>query len=213
MLNIGFWNVHGLNDQKLDDEDFQSCVNSFDIIGFAETLGESPGNLPEYISPFVIKAKKRKRRGRPSGGIAVYCKPNISKSISILQKSSFSIWLKLEKSTFGLSKPIFLCFCYIKPYISKDESELIFTKLQTEILKFKEQGEILVCGDFNARTSGLSDFIQNDEINVNINECPVPSDYQPDCPLHRSHMDSTHNLHGTLLTNICKDLQHENIEW
>lgn len=51
MLNIGFWKVHGLKDHKLDDEDFQSCAYNSDIIGFAETLGESSGNLPEYISP------------------------------------------------------------------------------------------------------------------------------------------------------------------
>lgn len=44
-------------------------------------------------------------------------------------------------------------------------------------------------------------------MNVNINECPVPSDNQPDFPLHRAQMDSIHNLHETLLTDICKDLQ------
>jgi hypothetical protein len=37
MLNIGFWNVHGLNKHKSEDEDFLSYVNSYDIVGFAET--------------------------------------------------------------------------------------------------------------------------------------------------------------------------------
>lgn len=44
-------------------------------------------------------------------------------------------------------------------------------------------------------------------MNVNINECPVPSDYQPDFQLYRAQMDSIHNLHETLLTKMCKDVQ------
>jgi hypothetical protein len=40
--------------------------------------------------------------------------------------------------------------------------------------------EVLICGDFNARTGGLPDFIQNDDKNDNFNECPVPPNYTPD---------------------------------
>ena len=121
-----------------------------------------------------------------------------------MQRSSFSIWLKLDQITFGLKKTTYLCFCYIKPYYSKVESELVFSKLHDEILKFKEQGEILLCSDLNAQTSGLKDFIPN---NDNINEYPVPSDYRADFSLHRQQLDESHDLHGSLLTNICKDLQ------
>jgi len=61
MLNVGYWNTHGLNDHKIEDDDFQSYVNSYDILGLAETLNDSPGNLPEFTSPFVVKPTKRKR--------------------------------------------------------------------------------------------------------------------------------------------------------
>ena len=177
MFNIGFWNVHGLNEHKSEDEDFLSYVNRYDIVGFAETLNDTPRNLPSFPPPLIIKATKRKRRGRPSGGIAVYCKPYIGKNVTVVQRSSFSIWLKLDKITFGLKKTTYLCFCYIKPCYSKVELELVFSKLHDEILKFKEQGEILLCGDLNARTSGLKDFIPNDDNNDNINECPLGSHY------------------------------------
>ena len=157
--------------------------------------------------PFIVKPTKHKRRGRPSGGIAVYYKPYIGKHITVVQKSAFSIWLKLDKIFFGLKKTTFLCFCYIKPYYSKDESELVFSKLHSEIMHFKEIGETLLCGDFNARTSGLQDYIPNDDRNDNIDECPVPSDYCADFPIHRKQLDEKHNLHGNLLIDICKDLQ------
>jgi exonuclease III len=207
MFNIGFWNVHGLNEHKSEDVDFLSYVNRYDIVGFAETLNDTQRNLPNFSTPLIIKVTKRKRLGRPSGGIAVYCKPYIGKNVTVVQRSSFSIWLKLDKITFGLKKTTYLCFCYIKSYYSKVESELVFSKLHDEILKFKEQGEILLCGDLNARTSGLKDFIPNDDNNDNINECPVPSDYRADFPLHRQQLDESHNLHGSLLTHICKDHQ------
>jgi hypothetical protein len=58
---------------------FLSYVNRYDIVGFAETLNDTPRNLPNFPPPLTIKATKRKRRGRPSGGIAVYCKPYIGK--------------------------------------------------------------------------------------------------------------------------------------
>jgi hypothetical protein len=60
-----FLNIHGLSDHKGEDDDFQSYVNSYDIVAFVENLNDSPGNLPEFTSPFVTKPTKRKRRGRP----------------------------------------------------------------------------------------------------------------------------------------------------
>lgn len=81
-LNIGFWNVHGLNTSKVNDNDFLSYVHSYNVIGFVETLSsESPGNLPEFSTPFVVKPSKTKKKGRASGGISVYCKPHIKKRL------------------------------------------------------------------------------------------------------------------------------------
>ena len=64
-----------------------------------------------------------------------------------------------------------------------------------------------VCGDFNARTGGLIDYMQNDHTKDNFESCPLPIDYIPDIPLNRNQLDSKSNLHGTLLTNICKSCQ------
>jgi hypothetical protein len=55
MFNIGFWNVHGLNEHK------------------SENLNDTSRNLHNFSPPLIIKATKRKRLGRPFGGIAVYC--------------------------------------------------------------------------------------------------------------------------------------------
>ena len=61
-LNIGFWNTHGLSNQKINDVDFiDNYVNKFDNVEFVETLvSDSPGNLPEYSLPFTVKPSRRK---------------------------------------------------------------------------------------------------------------------------------------------------------
>jgi hypothetical protein len=87
-----------------------------------------------------VKPTRRKRRGRPSGGIAIYIKPHIRNGIKEVHRSNFTIWLKLDKSLLGLSSNLFLwVFFYIKPYENKDKSELIFSELQNEALKFNKK--------------------------------------------------------------------------
>jgi hypothetical protein len=95
----------------------------------------------------------------------------------------------------------------LKPYENKDKSELIFSQLQNEALKFNKQGEVLICGDFNARTRGLQDFILNDDIKENFVDCPLPNDYIYDVSINRHQLDEISNLHGNLLVKLCKHLQ------
>jgi hypothetical protein len=116
MLHVGLLNIHGLSDHKREDRDFQSYVNSYDIVAFAEAFNDSSGNLPEFTSPFLTKPTKRKRRGRPSGRISVYCKSSIRRGVTEEQKFNFAIWFKLDKTLLGLSKTTLLGICYIKPY-------------------------------------------------------------------------------------------------
>ena len=187
---------------------FIENVCKYDIVCFAETmLRESPGNLPGFTSPYIVKPIKAKKRGRPSGGMLIFIKAKFKNVISEIKQNNFSIWLKIDGTFLNLEKNIFLCFTYIKPYINKDISELTFTKLENDISFFLSKGEVILSGDFNARTGGLNDFIQNDGVNDNFTDCPVPEDYTPDLPLERNQLDQKNNLHGNLLVNICKSSQ------
>ena len=53
------------------------------------------------------------------------------------------------------------------------------------------------------------DFIPQDNINNNFQDCPVPHTYCPDTPLDRKQLDKKSNLHGSLITvtSICKNHQ------
>lgn len=206
MINIACWNIHGFNNDKLDDDSFISSMCKYDIVGLVETMiTDSTRNLPGFAPPFVVKGNRRKRRGRPSGGILVFCKPGTRSKIIKVKQSDFSIWFKLDKAKFGLKKSTFLCYCYIKPYQNKDTSELNFSKLESEISNFASKGEILICGDLNARIGGLKDYIEQDSVNQTFSDCPVPPNYSPDVPIQRNHLDKISNLQGGLLSNICRN--------
>jgi len=57
---------------------------------------------------------------------------------------------------------------------------MTFGKLENDIAFFSDKGQVLLCGDFNARTGGLNDYIQNDDMNYNIKDCPVPPTCAPE---------------------------------
>jgi len=89
-----------------------SIVNSYDIVAFAETLNDSSGNLPEFTSPFFTKPTKRKRRGRPFGGISVHCKSSIRRGVTEELQFNFAIWLNLIKLFSDYQKQLFRYMFY-----------------------------------------------------------------------------------------------------
>jgi hypothetical protein len=52
-------------------------------------------------------------------------------------RSNFSIWLKLDRQILELANTIYVCFCYINPYMNKDDSELIFTQIENILEDFQ----------------------------------------------------------------------------
>ncbi|KAK3102147.1 hypothetical protein FSP39_009168 [Pinctada imbricata] len=211
LLKIGYWNVHGLSDSKLEDhcEFFNNVHRQFDVVCFSETMNDSTRNLPGFQSCFVLNAKRHKKRGRKSGGLLVFAKSEISKNITKTKETEYSLWLKIDNLKLfdgTLQKPLFLCFTYIQPSKSKDLSEEIFLELKSDIERYQKLGETLICGDFNARTGKLKDYIDHDDIGESFVDCPLPTVYLPDTCAPREQLDKTCNSHGILLTDMCKTL-------
>ncbi len=64
-------------------------------------------------------------------------------------------------------------------------------------------GRVLLCGDFNARTSDAIDYIFNDELDDFL---PIDDNYEPDIPLNLRKNDDKNfiNTSGQLLIDFCK---------
>ena len=69
------------------------------------------------------------------------------------RKNDF-LWIKLDKSFFGLKQDLYICNCYIPPETSevhKISGAPYFEIFNEEVIKFSTQGEILLLGDMNSR--------------------------------------------------------------
>ena len=64
----------------------------------------------------------------------------------------------------NLDNDTFACFCYIPP---KDSTAMCnyesqWNSFMSEVIEFSTKGSILICGDMNARTGTLCDYVRND---------------------------------------------------
>ena len=63
---------------------------------------------------------------------------------------------------------VFICACYLSSATSSRGDRLygMFDVLRSQCLKCQDKGEILICGDFNARIGTLKDLPTNTSISL-----------------------------------------------
>ena len=107
-------------------------------------------------------------------------KDNIKPHVNILKNTPDDFqWLQLDTNFFGLKENSFICVVYDPPSTSSYTRGLnynIFECLEKELIPYSKLGEILICGDFNARTANILDFIPFDS-NTNV---PLYDQYNSD---------------------------------
>ena len=97
------WNIHGFNTHKAD-RDFKEYLCKFDLIILSETWTKLDSDVSDFLSDyttFCVHGKRRSRRGRQPGGIAVFVKNNISNLINCIKKTDLGIFLRLDKGQYG----------------------------------------------------------------------------------------------------------------
>ena len=149
--------------------------------------------------PNHLKPKKH------SGGIAIFAKKNLRPGITFLPvTSSEYMWLKLDKTFFNMETDIYLLVVYVPPHNSSFtmKSEDLFQLIESDISKLSRIGQLLVCGDFNARTSKEPDYYTHDNINDPID---LPFNYTQDIPIRRNNLDIKGvDHHGNQLPELCR---------
>ena len=207
-LKIITWNVHGLG-EKLKDRDFLQYISQYDLIIFLETM-----KLDRYVpdvGDFVYKHFQRKyqhpRSRRAAGGIAVLIRSVLASdgTVKIVKNSDFSVWIQISQNNIKS----FIGGVYIPPLdssstISSFQNNNSFSLVQEEISFFSQKGNVAICGDFNARTGKLTDYVEvsgSDAFDI----APLPTNDNCEFPKFKRHTDDhKSNKYGRELIELCK---------
>ena len=104
----------------------------------------------------------------------------------------------------GLKRNIYACFVYYSPrnssYNQNSDVEII-ESISNDMSKYSLDGDVLLCGDFNARTgSGVADFI-NDDDDIHV---PVADNYLQDKNIkYQLSQDPIVDTRGCTLIDLC----------
>ena len=203
-LKLLSFNIEGLA-SGLEDPSFIDLMYKHDICLLCETWkkDDSKINLPGWWD-FSLVRPKDKKAGRHSGGISILCKEEYRAGIKVVESSEGFIWIKLDAKFFSLMNNLFLCAAYIPPQYSKNSTSKkvdYFQHLNDSIMKYSNEGNIMLMGDFNSRIG-----VDHNETNHDI---PIIDDICPD-ELKSSNMkqriscDAKVNAYGKKLVQLCQ---------
>uniref|UniRef100_A0A671UAW8 ribonuclease H n=1 Tax=Sparus aurata TaxID=8175 RepID=A0A671UAW8_SPAAU len=211
-FQITCWNIQGLRSSafglKSQNPDFIREVKDSDITVLQETWyrGDSSTGCPYGFVEIIIPSIKLQTvtQGRDSGGMIIWYRSELTHSIEIIKKVESHIWLKISKEIICADQHVYLCAIYIPPSESPYYNEDIFSTLEGEINQFKTLGNVLICGDLNARTGEKADTIniQGDQHSGLPGETCFPL---PELP-PRHNFDKITNTSGTQLLQLCRTL-------
>ena len=171
-LKIGCLNINNFYSKtlgnKFENSEFLTLCNKFDIFGVIETHATSNSDLSiaGFSEPFQ-SFRECKSGHKAFGGIAVFVKNHImqSKGVTRLRTNNSNVvWLKFSKEKFGMTNDIFVGTVYLSPANTKNRSvnSTLLSVLYDDIVKISDLGDVMVLGDFNARTSICPDFVDKE---------------------------------------------------
>ncbi len=134
----------------------------------------------------------------------IWYKSKLHNHINTVKQGKCYTWLKIHKELLSSRKYIFLCAIYIPPSESPYYSEDTLSTLEEETSHFQAQGNVLICGDLNARTGLQPDFTDTQGIKYINNKLTVINNTFSH--IHRNNHDHTVNKNGKDLLQLCRSL-------
>lgn len=178
-LKISCWNIQGLRSSifgvKSQHSDFKREIQNSDIIILQETwnVRDLSTGCPIGFREIILPSTKLRgvTQGRDSGGMLIWYRTELMDSIKSIKIGKSYIWLKIQKDIVSTDRHIFLCATYLPPAESPYYNEETFSVLQDEICHFQTKGNVLICGDLNARTGNEPDFVNTQGDKYITNTC------------------------------------------
>ena len=162
------WNINNFQSKtsgnKLLDDDFIDIAAKQDIVTIVETHAKKgvSMDIPGFREPFRKDRPLTKKGYKAHGGIAVFVKQELieANAITEIKRSSENVlWIKIKKEFLKEDKDIFIGSVYFSPQTKKNKTltEALIQELASDIIHFEQRGNVIIQGDFNARTNKATD--------------------------------------------------------
>ena len=203
-LKILSWNIQSRNLKYEGNQffipEFQSLIAQNDIVCLQETKN------PIKFENYRCFNNLRPGGSKAGGGVAILINNEISKGITQYKTPHINdvITIKLHKNYFHTSKDTYIMCVYISPESSpyrKRQPGNPCDAINDLISDLNNKGEIIVCGDFNSRTSTEPDFIEN--VDIDMLDLPQELHNNFDQPNLRNNQDKFINKDGKELLDSC----------
>ena len=103
-----------------------------------------------------------------------------------------------------MPRDIYLGIVYLSPFYFEHKYNFDYiSDLENDLFTFSNLGEILLMGDFNARTGNLQDFVDNNKILTNGNLDVFDYSAKPVVSTKRNSQDFVSNNRGEKLIELC----------
>ena len=197
------WNIQApstAEGNKFQIKEFKDVLQANDIICLQETRRDV------HLSGY--RAECNNRKANKYGGVATLVKNEYIEGIEFIKDTTSSEYLvcRLKKTFFQQEEDIFVVNVYVKPHNSTDSTETgreILSEIENVINDLKEKGEVVLCGDFNARIAQQTGMVKDDSIDF----LPMPEDYEPDNYKGRNSQDSATNTYCKQFINLVSNNQ------
>ena len=176
-------------------------IKSHDIIAFTETMKGKyfQQHVPGYQCLHFPRLMKHRDAKRNSGGMLIFISDMLYKYVRVNRESDSLVWIQIQGKCLSKPDDINIGVIYIppegSPYANIDDFDILGESVRNK----SKNGQVYICGDTNARTSELVDY-------VITGACDSLSEYiqiQPEGS-PRGNVDKTVNGYGKKLIDLCK---------
>jgi hypothetical protein len=165
---VCLWNIHGAAITNLEThEHLLDLFQHVDVVALTETHHFSSDTFPvlpgfccfDVARPVTTQGVVRKH----SGSIAVLVRETWANSTVVWKtaRDGTRIWLRLGNA---FQRPLFLCIVYAAPQGSPYADSSLFEHICQEVGEAMSLSDVLLTGDFNAKTSTNTDFIDYSQL-------------------------------------------------
>ncbi len=194
------WNINHSRDKhegaKVDIPDVRELINNHDIFALQETKGVV--NLQNYC------CFNSNRKGSNSGGVCIGVHKSLKNGVSRIpiRNSEDFVVVKLRSNFFDLDNDTYLVNVYDSPVngsfkkrkktMDSEESMSTIEHVQEFLMTVPLHEDVILLGDFNARTGILEDILSDDHqlLDADIN------DHYYDLIPKRNNIDAKINANG-----------------